>query len=152
MTKEFDIACDLIEESEGFRSKVYRCTANKLTQGFGRNLEAHPLSPKEKAELVNGEVSEEVARRWLREELIPIEVKLEDTKAYSLCNEVRRAVLLDMAYNMGIAGLGNFKKMWEYILKGYWVEASREMKDSAWYTQVGIRGKRNVELFAKGFK
>jgi len=152
MTKEYEIARELIEDAEGFKSEVYRCTAGKLTQGFGRNLEAHPLSSKEKSELVNGKVSKEVARRWLDEELAPIEVKLGDTVAYTKCNEVRRAVLLDMAYNMGTTGLGNFKKMWEFILKGYWADASREMKDSAWYTQVGVRGKRNVELFAKGSK
>lgn len=152
MTKEFEYACELIEDAEGFNSTVYRCTADKLTQGLGRNLEVHPLTSSEKAELVNGEVSIEIARRWMKEELTPLENKLDDTKAYLMCNEVRRAVLLDMAFNMGIAGLGHFKKMWDYILDSNWVDASREMKDSAWYTQVGRRGKRNVELFARGTK
>lgn len=152
MTEEFKLACELIEWAEGYKPKVYRCTANKLTQGIGRNLEAHPLSPKEKLELVNGEASLETARRWMREELAPLEDKLSDTSNYLKCNIIRRAVLLDMAFNIGIAGLGKFRKMWLHIQEGNWVEASREMKDSEWYVQVGRRGKRNVELFAKGFK
>lgn len=152
MTEEFKLACELIEWAEDYKAEVYRCTANKLTQGIGRNLEAHPISDKEKAELVNGKVSLEVARRWMREELEPLEDKLSETKDYLNCNTVRRAVLLDMAFNMGLTGLSKFKKMWEHIHNSNWVEASREMKDSSWYIQVGRRGKRNVELFAKGFK
>lgn len=152
MTEEFKLACELIEWAEDYEAKVYRCTAGKLTQGIGRNLEAHPLSDKEKNELVDGKVSLEVARRWVIEELVPIEDKLSDTVDYLKCNTIRRAILLDMAFNIGLLGLSKFKKMWEHIHKENWVEASREMKDSSWYTQVGRRGKRNVELFAKGFR
>lgn len=152
MTPEFELACELIEWAEDYKPQVYRCTAGKLTQGIGRNLEAHPLSSREKSELVDGKVSLEVARRWMREELTPLEDKLSDTVNYLKCNVVRRAVLLDMAFNMGITGLSKFKKMWEHISNSNWVEASREMKDSTWYVQVGRRGKRNVELFSKGFK
>jgi GH24 family phage-related lysozyme (muramidase) len=32
---------------EGFRSKPYRCTANKLTIGIGRNIEDRPFTEEE---------------------------------------------------------------------------------------------------------
>ena len=65
-----DLALKLVKEAEGFEPLPYRCTAKKLTQGYGRNLEAHPLSEEEKAELSSdGSVSEEVAERWAMKEL-----------------------------------------------------------------------------------
>jgi len=140
----------LAMESEGFSDKEYYCPANKLTQGFGRNLEAHPLSTKEKSELVNGLVSKEVAKRWLQEEMSSVEPKLRANKVYTTLNETRKAVLLDMAYNMGVDGLFKFKNMFKALENLDYALASREMKDSSWYLQVGSRGRRNVLLMAKG--
>lgn len=150
MSKEFEIACELAMESEGFNPRRYLCPANKVTQGYGRNLEALPLSSKEEAELVDGLVSKEVAKRWLREEMSNVEAKISSNQVYKMLNEVRRAVLLDMAYNMGIAGLYEFKRMFQALRGADYALASREMKDSKWYLEVGNRSKRNVLLMAKG--
>lgn len=150
MSKEFEIACELAMESEGFNPKRYLCPANKVTQGYGRNLEALPLSPKEEAELVNGLVSKEVAKRWLMEEMGNVEVKLMSNQVYKILNEVRKAVLLDMGYNMGLNGLYEFKRMFQALRGADYALASREMKDSRWYLEVGNRSKRNVLLMAKG--
>lgn len=150
MSKEFEIACELAMESEGFNPKRYLCPANKVTQGYGRNLEALPLSTKEEAELVDGLVSKEIAKRWLREEMSNVEVKIMSNQVYKMLNEVRRAVLLDMAYNMGVDGLYEFKRMFQALRGADYALASREMKDSKWYLEVGNRSKRNVLLMAKG--
>lgn len=73
-----DLALKLVKEAEGFEPLPYRCTAGKLTQGYGRNLEVHPLSEEEKAELASdGSVSEEVAERWAIKELYECEEKLQ---------------------------------------------------------------------------
>lgn len=151
MSKEFEIACELAMESEGFNPRRYLCPANKVTQGYGRNLEALPLSSKEEDELnSDGTVSKEVAKRWLMEEMSNVEAKLSSNQVYKMLNEVRRAVLLDMAYNMGIAGLYEFRRMFQALKDSDYALASREMKDSKWYLEVGNRSKRNVLLMAKG--
>ena len=149
MSLEIEIAVKLIKESEGFIPHEYLCPAKKLTQGYGRNLEVHPLSVEETNELnVDGTVSEEVATKWLMKELLECEAKLKDNIIYKNQSHVRKAVLLDMCFNIGYAGLMKFKKMWFALGNKDYAEASRQMKDSAWYTQVGNRSKRNVEIMA----
>lgn len=144
-----DLALKLVKEAEGFEPLPYRCTAVKLTQGYGRNLEAHPLSEEEKAELNDdGSVSKEVAERWAIKELRECEYKLSQNIIYQKQTEVRKAVLLDMCFNIGYAGLMKFKKMWFALGNKDYPSASREMKDSKYYTDVKSRGKRNVTIMA----
>ena len=149
MSIELDLALQLVKESEGFYPDTYLCPAGKLTQGYGRNLEAHPLSEEEKAELSSdGTVSEEVATQWAMKELIECEFKLKDNIIYKNQSQVRKAVLLDMCFNIGYAGLMKFKKMWFYLGNKDYPNAAREAKDSSWYLQVGNRGRRNVTILA----
>lgn len=149
MSIELDLALQLVKESEGFMPHEYLCPAGKLTQGYGRNLEAHPLNELEKKQLnKDGSVSEEVAERWAIKELYECEEKLNSNIIYQKQSDVRKAVLLDMCFNIGYTGLLKFKKMWFALGNKDYAEASRQMKDSAWYTQVGNRSKRNVEIMA----
>ena len=144
-----DLALKLVKEAEGFEPLPYRCTAKKLTQGYGRNLEVHPLSEEEKAELASdGSVSEEVAEKWAIKELYECEEKLNSNIIYQKQSDIRKAVLLDMCFNIGYTGLMKFKKMWFALGERDYPQASREMKDSKYYTDVGTRGKRNVEIMA----
>ncbi|MDD2826924.1 MAG: hypothetical protein PHF52_08420 [Sulfurospirillaceae bacterium] len=147
----FDRAIDLVKDGEGFEPNEYRCTANKLTQGYGRNLEVYPLSGAEKAELnEDGSVSEEVAEKWAIEELRSCEEKLRDNVIFKSQSDLRKAVLLDMCFNIGYSGLMKFKKMWVALGSKDYETAAREMKDSSWYTQVGRRGKRNYDFMVRG--
>ena len=149
MSIEFDLALELVKEAEGFMPNEYICPAGKKTQGFGRNLEAHPLSELEKKQLSeDGSVSEEVATQWAMKELIECEFKLKDNIIYKNQTPVRKAVLLDMCFNIGYSGLMKFKKMWSALGNKDYAEASRQAKDSMWYLQVGNRGKRNVQIIA----
>ena len=149
MNLEMRIALELVKEAEGFEPHEYRCTAKKLTQGYGRNLEVHPLSDEEKAELnEDGSVSKEVAEKWALKELNECEYKLSQNIIYQKQTEVRKAVLLDMCFNIGYTGLMKFKKMWIALGERDYLSASREMKDSSYYIQVGTRGKRNVKMMA----
>lgn len=151
MSLQLDMALDLVKESEGFSATRYLCPAGKITQGYGRNLEAHPLSEEEKVELASdGSVSEEVAEKWAIKELYECEEKLNSNIIYQKQSYVRKAVLLDMCFNIGYTGLMKFKKMWFALGNRDFTEASRQMKDSNWYVQVGNRSKRNVILMAKG--
>lgn len=149
MNLEMNMALELVKEAEGFEPHEYRCTAKKLTQGYGRNLEVHPLSDEEKAELnEDGSVSKEVAEKWALKELQECEEKLMSNIIYQKQTEVRKAVLLDMCFNIGYSGLMKFKKMWFALGERDYAEASRQMKDSKYYTDVKSRGKRNVTIMA----
>lgn len=147
----FEKALGLVKEAEGFEPLPYRCTAGKLTQGYGRNLEVYPLSEEEEATLnEDGSVSEEVAEKWAYNELLKCELRLTNAPSFKECNDIRKAVLLDMAFNIGFNGLMKFRKMHSAIIEHDWLQAGLEMKDSAWYVQVGNRSKRNYTLMVKG--
>ena len=149
MNLEMNMALELVKEAEGFYPNIYRCPAGKLTQGYGRNLEVHPLTEEEKLELnQDGTVSEFIASKWALKELQECEEKLLQNIIYQKQTEVRKAVLLDMCFNIGYSGLMKFKKMWFALGERDYTTASREMKDSSWYVQVGTRGKRNVTIMA----
>lgn len=65
-------------------------------------------------------------------------------------SEGRRIVVIDMVFNLGKAGLGNFHKAILAMQQGNYEEAAQQMIDSAWYKQVGDRARRNVELMRSG--
>ena len=149
MSLQLDMALKLVKEAEGFEPLPYHCTAGKLTQGYGRNLEVHPLSVEEMKELnADGSVSEHIAEKWAIHELLDCEIKLMSNIIYKNQSPVRKAVLLDMCFNIGYTGLMKFKKMWFALGNKDYPEASRQAKDSAWFEQVGTRGKRNVKIMA----
>jgi lysozyme len=60
----------------------------------------------------------------------------------------RQAVILDMAYNLGISGVLMFKKMWAEIGRAYFRAAADEMLDSKWAKQVGDRADRLASIMA----
>jgi len=149
MSLQMDLALNLVREAEGFSAVPYYCPAMKLTQGYGRNLEAHPLSEEEKAELKeDGTVGEYVATKWLLSELLDCEIKLVNNIIYKNLSPIRKAVILDMCFNLGYTGLMKFKKMWFHLGNKDYPSACREMKDSKYCLDVKSRCKRNVEIMA----
>lgn len=56
-----------------------------------------------------------------------------------------KAILTNMAFNLGKRGLKGFRKMLAAIKLGDWGTAANEMENSKWFNQVGDRSKRLVE-------
>ncbi len=57
-----------------------------------------------------------------------------------------RLVLADMMFNLGPSRFSNFKKMIKAVNSRDYNSAANEMVDSKWYSQVGNRSKKLVEL------
>lgn len=109
-----------IKIKEGYRARPYVCSAGKTTVGYGTNLD-------------DG-ITEKQAVLLLESELEDLEVELNNTLFSKLeLDDVRKYVLFDMAYNMGVPRLLKFKKTIEYISKGDYESASIEMLDSKWH-------------------
>lgn len=66
-----------------------------------------------------------------------------------LC-EQRRAVLADMAFQIGGHGLSKFVDMLAAMKAEDWNEASRALKDSLLFTEVPMREGRNIEILLTG--
>lgn len=65
-------------------------------------------------------------------------------------DEVRRAVLENMAFNMGIEHLLGFHHMLEAMQAGNWGAAAIQGRASAWHTQVGARAERLMKQLETG--
>ena len=65
-------------------------------------------------------------------------------------NDTRQIILVDMAFNLGRAGLAGFRNMVAAVEREAFDTAADEMMDSRWYRQVAKRGERNVEAMRTG--
>ena len=147
---------DLIKLHEGFSSTPYKCSAGKWTIGYGHNIEANPIPGKSLECLHKHGLTDAEAEELLIKDIgavmdeIKANQKLSTIAALSLNTPARRAVLYDMAFNMGVPTLLTFKKMLSAILAQDWDDAALEMMHSKWYRQVGSRGLRLVKMMETG--
>jgi lysozyme len=107
-----------LKTNEGYRGMPYKCAAGKDTIGYGCRL---PLSKKE---------SELILRYRLYKTKRQLAKRLSDVW-YSFPKNVKE-VLLEMAYQMGVAGLFKFKNTMVFIRSMDFDAASKEMLDSQW--------------------
>lgn len=122
---------------EGLRLKPYRCPAGYLTIGVGRNLDTKGLSKEEALFLLRNDIEE-------------ITSQLEKYGWYRGLDDVRKKVIIDMAFNLGIYGLLSFKRMIQALNCYDYETAADEMVDSRWYEQVRERAKRLVKMMRTG--
>ena len=124
---------------EGLRLKPYHCTAGKLTIGYGRNLDDCGISQTEAYVLLKNDIQN--CEKQLLDEIPEI---------YNGLDEVRKSVLLNMCFNMGIKGLLSFKNTLAFIKAGDWERAANGMLASKWAKQVGKRAIELSEMMRKG--
>lgn len=86
----------------------------------------------------------------LKKKVMELKKKLHNYKWYRNLNAPRRAVCIDMAYNLGVSGLLNFKKTIAFLEAMDFDAASKEMLDSCWASQVGSRALRNARIMREG--
>lgn len=126
-----------IAHEEGFRSKPYRCTAGKLTIGIGWNLDVG--------------ITEQAALLVFRCQLGEIEnALLERFPWFKRLTEARKAALISMAFQMGLAGLYGFKNTLKYIEAGNYEQAARNMLQSKWARQTPARAERTAYMVRYG--
>ena len=150
-------AKELIKEAEGFRGIEYICPAGYRTIGYGRNLETNPLKDDELPKLFRTQdgklsINEKTASEWLTSAVVEIGDQCESKEWFEYIGSERKAVVIDLIYNLGFSKWNTFKKCQKALVEKNFGIASLELKDSKWYRQVGIRGERNVEIMKFGEK
>lgn len=128
----------ILRSHEGYRQFPYKDTRGHLTVGIGRNLETVGINQDEATEM-------------LANDIINCDCAL--TKyfpCYSELNDARKVVLIDMCFNMGIAGLLKFKNMIEALKHKEYKLAAKEMLDSEWAGQVGKRATFDANIMESG--
>lgn len=121
---------DQLIRDEGLRLHPYKDSVGKLTIGVGRNLDDVGISKAEAALLLDNDIADAVQRL---ETAFPWAAALDD---------VRKAVLINMTFNMGIQGLAGFKNFLAAVQAGDYSKARDEMLDSIWAEQTGPRAQR----------
>lgn len=130
----------LLIRHEGLALFPYRCPAGKLTIGVGRNLEDTGISESEALALLDHDIarcSRAIRARW------PWVVDHPP---------VVGVVLVDMAFNLGIAGLAGFQRTLAALQARNYALAADEMLRSRWAGQVGARAVELAKLIAHADK
>jgi lysozyme len=127
-----------LKRDESCRLKPYVDSVGKVTIGVGRNLTDVGISQDEADTLLQHDIVN--TSQALR-------VNLPWTEAL---DDVRRAALVNMAFNLGIHGLLGFKHFLEDVQSGKWQDAASEMLSSKWAEQVGARAHRLAQQIETG--
>jgi lysozyme len=138
-----------LKRDEGVRLLAYD-DGSRLALKPGRILMGHPTIGVGRALDVRG-ISAEESDSLLGHDIDAFTLGL--TQAYPwfvVLDDVRQRVLLNMAFNLGLAGLSEFHDTLTYIADGRYDLAARAMEDSLWYRQVGARAKRLADMMRTG--
>lgn len=124
---------------EGLRLKPYKDTVGKLTIGIGRNLTDVGISAVEADILLENDVDK--AWRDLVERF-PWVLRL---------TEARQVALVNLTFNMGIAGLAKFVNTLGAMQRGAYSTAANGLRRSLWYRQVQrSRSERIIHMVLTG--
>ena len=122
-----------LKRDEGVVNHAYQDSLGFTTIGVGRLIDANRgggLSDSEVDYLLNNDITDKTAQVLAA---LPWASKL---------SRPRFAVLVNMAFQMGIGGLLQFKRTLGSIEDGQYGEAAKEMLDSTWAKQTPARAHR----------
>ena len=137
-----------LKRHEGERLTAYLDTVGILTVGVGHNCKASPVPGIEKP---GDRISQELSDRLFFQDTHNHETAL--LKKLPWIPELapsRQAVLFNMAFNLGVAGLLSFKNTLSLIQQGKYLAASDAMLKSKWATQVKGRAYELAEQMRTG--
>ena len=132
---------DLIKKHEGFRSSPYRCSAGKITIGWGRNLDDVGITEQEAEMLLQNDI------KRAEDDLQTI---FQADFLFSALTYDRYSVLVNMMFNLGLTRFKGFKKFIAAINEKDWQRAAHEMLDSRWAKQVKTRAYELARMMEKG--
>jgi lysozyme len=161
---------------EGLELKPYKCSAQKYTIGVGHNFQDNPIpddilrkmlalknSPdkvdalmktKKTSELVQAMstgITKELAQELLLRDIEVFEKALiKKLPWYEKLDPIRKRVLLDMTFNMGIGWVGKFTNTLKLIESGEYKKAAVALSKSLWAKQVKTRATRLLKMLETG--
>lgn len=123
---------------EGKKGKPYTDTVGKLTIGVGRNLTDVGITDEEILYLLGNDIR-------------AVEAHLNYALPWWVgLNDVRRRVLIDMCFNLGITKLLTFKNTLRAMQEARYGDAAEGMLNSLWAKQVGQRAVRLAKMMRTG--
>ena len=148
----FDILLDVLRLEEGFNSTPYYCNLKYPTIGYGHlcsSVRYAPLSTCQR-EKISLKEAEDLLISDVRAKINGMQNNPSIMAAYNQCDDRRKVILISMAFQMGVAGLGAFKNTLNLIKNHDWSKASEAMLDSMWAVQTTNRAKRHASVIRTG--
>jgi lysozyme len=156
-------AIDLIAAHEGLRLVAYKDVDGSTTIGYGQHFDAMTNDQRAWLTAAHGSmlkvmlgITPDEALRLLAERIAVLEVWAAATFPwFAALTETRRAVIIDMAYELGEGrpgktGILGFPHFLAACARGDIQTAIAEMNKSHWAIQVPAREKNDSLLFAQG--
>lgn len=149
-----------LERDEGYRAAPYLDTAipPRWTVGHGRNLEASPITGAEWKAMLDAKeialsISPNGAARLLGNGITAAQTQCAQAFGWwPQLDEVRREVLVNLTFNMGMQRLVGFRNMLAAVKAGDYGIAAEELLDSAYAKQVGGRAVRLANQLRTGVR
>lgn len=136
-----DLITKQLRRDEGERLSAYQDHLGFWTIGVGRLIDSKRgggITAEESAMLLSNDIDVRIKALELH---IPWFKDLDDA---------RKGVLVNMAFQMGIAGLLGFKNTLEAVRTGKYAQAAKGMRESKWYSQTPNRAERLVKQMETG--
>lgn len=131
-----------LRRDEGIRATAYTDSMGWLTIGVGRLIDSRKpgagLRPDEIDYLLKNDIADRVQALT---KALPWFAKLD---------QARQGVLINMAFQMGTAGLLAFRQTLALVRDGKYAEAAEQMLKSKWAEQTPARAKRLSEQMRTG--
>jgi len=168
MSKSIDGALAILRAEEGFRPWPYRCSSGVWTIGYGTAIEWDLLSDTLNALEAEGTLSASpspgyrgpgpepmrinagLAEALMRQRVAADAAALIKYSWFAAQAPERQAILLSMAYQMGLPDLLLFRRTIAALEGGNHTEAAREMLNSRWALQTPSRAQRQAEAMRTG--
>ncbi len=141
---------DQMEYEEGFKPRPYYCSERYPTVGYGFKL------GEKDAPLPSFYLPRAAADIWLTELLSGTRAEMQKVPAIAAAlagcagNAAREAVLISMAYQLGVPGLAKFARTLSLVAAKDYISASAEMMNSLWARQTPSRANRHSRQMAIG--
>lgn len=124
---------------EGLKLKPYHDTEGKLTIGVGRNLTDVGIDKSEAMDLFRHDIAKIYSSLLTKRHEWILDL-----------DPVRRDVIINMIFNMGLRKFYTFKKAIVAMKGGNWSKAASEMLDSKWRVQVKDRAQQLARMMRMG--
>lgn len=130
-----------LRRDEGEKLSAYQDHLGYWTIGVGILIDARKgggITLEESAYLLNNRISAKATE---------LSVKL---PWFSSLDQIRRAALTNMAFQLGVAGVLGFPSMLKALKEGRWDDAEKHALDSLWAKQTPERAKRVAKQLRTG--
>ena len=146
MRDQIENAVLILKQDEGWRGEPYYCSEGYPTIGYGFKI-GRKGGPLPKASMSKEDGASKLSGIC---QILNLSLTSNKGSTYSNLSEVRKAVVISMAYQVGFDGLLKFKKMWAALEAGDLNAASKEILNSLAARQAPARWKRNSSMLETG--